>query len=863
MVNTVFKGDLAEVSWGKETPLRIIGDGSATGWSVAAHGSLPNTSVITLGSGLWLYNTTVKIPDNMLVGCTIKVTGAGLGSFLGDDYATKRRVYYITANDTTAGTINVQPSMVGTGNAGASESFVIEGRGLPTLELAMTDASQRVKTDQFFGLLNSMTLPEPVIDVRKQHIVGMGRDVNVLTSGRETLSGGSIELNAHTLRWMKYALGGHTSIGHGQLMTATGPTSSGGGGPGEVHEVAPNIAVNTTGLVYGMALITPQKSTIPYGGGQPLTGITNATPPVLVGNLNQSLDKHFLIGAKSVPFNTFNSGAVPNKADYQGTIMGDFFRTHNALPANGKGIIRTVDPNGNTALVASSGLAQSGVRLLLSEITQSGTISSATVSITAPDIPVASGGIQATATVTIVGNTIAGITVTDAGAGYTQNPTVTITPSGGGSASYAFGGANLYRTAAVKNHFSITDLLDYTGTTAGLFNLADAIDSDAPAYFLPKLTAKIVAGDAWVTTSSQVAGKFTAGDYVQICDKDTVSIPGADDTLPTLNKHEIRRVCAVNGGVIYVEQAFQFDHDIDSVGIEKLQYAFNNGFLVHGCPSLETPGPTPLGSSNVSSGVLNFGITHNIFGASHLPSFSIEQSYRQTDATPGREQLLRYYNGCKVTRAAFMSDSEGEVKVNLEYEATRHYTDTAKTHNPHRMFENTANTRANRAASGIAVNGEKPYLFQNLSIEAFGRPVIRGTQFDFEVTNNNTARYYVRGYEGQVSPLDQVQHGGTHQPLEITEAQREYSFKFTAIVEDDRFWDEVRTRRHHKNTNDIVFRLSKDAGSDGENAQITLSDYTIVAAKHQLPDDKGPVNTEVECAVRHLQIKEVNAYFTL
>ncbi len=854
MVNTVFKGDLAEVSWGKETPLRIKGDGAVTGWSAVAHASLPNTSVITLGTGTWVNDSTiVNIPDNMLVGCTLKVTSNG-GNYNSDNYATKRRVYYITANDTTAGTVNVQPQIVGSGNAGAFESLLIEGRGLPTLELAMTDTSQRVKTDQFFGLLNSMSLPEPVIDVRKQHVVGMGRDVNVLTSGRETLSGGSIELNAHTLRWMKYALGGHTSIGHGQLVTATGTLA------GQLHEVPPNIKVNTTGVTMGMGLIPFETSVNPFSGGQPLTGITNATPPVMVGNTNQSLTKHFLIGAKSVPFNTFNSGAVPNKADYSSTIIGDFVGTHNTIPANGKGIIRTIDPNGNTALVASTGVAQSGVRLLLSEVTQSGTITSAIVTISAPDIPLASGGVQATATATCAAGNISAITIADPGAGYTTNPTVTITPNAG-SASYAFGGAGLYRTVVAKNHYTVSDLPDYAGTTAGLFALADTIDAAAPVYFLPKLTAAIVAGDAHLTTSSAVASFFTAGDYVQICDKDTVSVPGADDTLPTLNKHEIRRVVAVDSGIIYLEEAFQFDHAIDSVGIEKLQYAYNQGQLVHGCPSLDTDDIT--GTTNATSGLLKYGITHHIFGASHLPSFSIEQSYRQTDTTPGREQMLRYYNGCKVTRAAFMSDSEGEVKVSLEYEATRHYTDTANNHNPHRMFENTANTRANRIASGIAVNGEKPYLFQNLSIEAFGRPVIRGTQFDFEIANNNAARYYVRGYEGTVLPNDQVQHGGTHQPLEITEAQREYVFKFSAIVEDDRFWDEVRTRRHHKNSNDIVFRLNKDAGSRGENAVITLSDYTILNAKHQLPDDKGPVNTEVECAVRHLQIKEVNAYFTL
>ena len=76
--------------------------------------------------------------------------------------------------------------------------------------------SERIKADQFLGLLNSFSLPESEIDVRKQHIVGMGRDVNVLTSGKETLGGGAYDLNAHSLRFMKYALGGHTAKGMGE-----------------------------------------------------------------------------------------------------------------------------------------------------------------------------------------------------------------------------------------------------------------------------------------------------------------------------------------------------------------------------------------------------------------------------------------------------------------------------------------------------------------------------------------------------------------------------------------------------------------------------------------------------------------------
>ena len=88
----------------------------------------------------------------------------------------------------------------------------------------MTDAAQQVKTDQFFGLLDNFSLPEPEIDVRKQHIIGMGRDVNVLTSGKETLAGGSFALNAHSFRWMKYVLGGHVAKSDGEFVTvAAGP----------------------------------------------------------------------------------------------------------------------------------------------------------------------------------------------------------------------------------------------------------------------------------------------------------------------------------------------------------------------------------------------------------------------------------------------------------------------------------------------------------------------------------------------------------------------------------------------------------------------------------------------------------------
>ena len=48
-----------------------------------------------------------------------------------------------------------------------------------------------------------------------------------------------------------------------------------------------------------------------------------------------------------------------------------------------------------------------------------------------------------------------------------------------------------------------------------------------------------------------------------------------------------------------------------------------------------------------------------------------------------------------------------------------------------------------------------------------------------------------------------------------------------------------------------------------QNAKITLEDYTITKATHPMPDDKGPVTADVECAVRHFKVEETSPYFIL
>jgi hypothetical protein len=727
MVNTVFKGDIAEISWGMETGISVDGDGSTTGFGHAPHATLPNTSVITLGAtSPYVTGTALELPDNSLVGCILRFSGTTSGGLSVDYYATTRRTYYITANDTTNRTINIQPALIADAlaNAPATDTFTIDSIKCPTFDINMGDVSSsethKVKSDQFFGLLNSFSLPEPVVDVRKQHIVGMGRDVNVLTSGKETLSGGSMALNAHTLRWMKYALGGHTAKSQGEFV---------------------NVASSNTLTAYGSMLNSKDATAVyavqEYGASttdtlSALSGTTATGATGLTGNA--------LLGAKTA------SGSSTTIV----ALTDNWIDTHENAYASG-GIFKTLSAAGSP----------------------------------------------------------------------------------------------LYGSYGALSSLNMTGCADIdTGA------LARGIAAGVAVYLLADTGEDLAVGATRIKVGATIRAKFAVGEYVQIIDKDTITIPGADATLPTINKHEIRRIIAVAGSYIYIEQPLFFAHLRASCGIERIAYATDDG---NGSPHIDA-----------TTKALSFGVEHTIFGHTTLPTFMIEQSFRQTDASPGSEQMLRLYNGCKVASGSLEADTEGELKLSLDYEAGRHYTDTNGFFTPHRMFENTANSIVNRKASGICIDGEKPYLFQNMSIEVFGTPVLRGTSFNIGINNTNTARWYIRGYEGGSADGDQVQNGGTQFAMDITEAQREYTFTFSAIIEDDRLWEELRTRRHHKNSNDIVIRLNKPgSGATRQSAVITVEDYTITKADHQIPDDKGAVQVEVELVVRHLKITETSPYFIL
>ncbi|MDB4490639.1 hypothetical protein N9246_01245 [bacterium] len=244
MPSTVYKGDLSEITFGHETGVRLE-HGYASAFTFTAsfetganaanapHQDLvKDTSVIVLSGGS--ANTPVnagilEYPNGMLVGSKVVFTIASSSPNWDtqDDYAVSGRMYTIIKqevcndanNDNDGKTeITVTPALKTNHTAAdqaskANDVMTILPFTTPAIDVGMEHAdaanasAESVLTDQFVGLVSTVALPETKVDLKRYHVVGLGRDVAVQVPGRFTNVGGSFECNIHNGRWFYYCLG--------------------------------------------------------------------------------------------------------------------------------------------------------------------------------------------------------------------------------------------------------------------------------------------------------------------------------------------------------------------------------------------------------------------------------------------------------------------------------------------------------------------------------------------------------------------------------------------------------------------------------------------------------------------------------
>lgn len=244
MPSTVYRGDLSEVTFGHESAIRLEHNylGSfkftasfETGANAAnaPHRDLvKDTSVIVLsggGANTPVNNGILEFPNGMLVGSKVifSIASGSSNWSQDDDYGDSGRMYTIikqeVANDANNDNdgkteITVTPALKTNHSAADKDSetgdvMTILSFTTPSIDVDMAHAdaanasAESVLADQFVGLVSTVSLPETKVDLKRYHVVGLGRDVAVQVPGRFTNTGGSFECNIHNGRWFYYCLG--------------------------------------------------------------------------------------------------------------------------------------------------------------------------------------------------------------------------------------------------------------------------------------------------------------------------------------------------------------------------------------------------------------------------------------------------------------------------------------------------------------------------------------------------------------------------------------------------------------------------------------------------------------------------------
>lgn len=229
MPSTVYKGDLAEVSFAPETGLRIrIGTDANSDVGLTVGTAAGNITELTFKAEVndTLFqednhaNTAdrhaLRYPVNGLVGSQLIWTtsgGSGADDIVSGDLASNGRIFTIVENDGV--TLKITPAMLTPAMATMGPGNVLEilPYKTPPMDVAMSKATtgapatESFKIDQFLGIATALTLPETKVDLKRFHVVGLGRDVSVQVPGKLTNEGGSFEVAMHSARWLKYCLG--------------------------------------------------------------------------------------------------------------------------------------------------------------------------------------------------------------------------------------------------------------------------------------------------------------------------------------------------------------------------------------------------------------------------------------------------------------------------------------------------------------------------------------------------------------------------------------------------------------------------------------------------------------------------------
>ena len=337
---------------------------------------------------------------------------------------------------------------------------------------------------------------------------------------------------------------------------------------------------------------------------------------------------------------------------------------------------------------------------------------------------------------------------------------------------------------------------------------------------------------------------------------------------------ECRRIAAIeplaSGQRLFVDDPWQFEHNGDNILLRKY----------------DSSGPTIATTKDITNPVRRL-----LFSSDTIPSFCLEHSIRnrdvgsysteQTSNAPGgandSKQLTRIFRGCKVVEWELTSTVDAELRYRCVFDALSTYTDTGRLESSnkgdryiaHRMFQNTATDDASRKASGIASGSEKPFMFYNGSVEAFGSSL--GMVSAFELRGKTGVELFHTIQSNPVAEtLDtnnlstkQVPYGGTRNASIIREGREEFEMEIDVILTDATLLHRLRSHLETGGTagetgNLIHLHFTKPivsgGGATAQSLRILIDDYVITEVPIPVPDGMGLLHSKIRLEPRNVKV---------
>ncbi len=346
---------------------------------------------------------------------------------------------------------------------------------------------------------------------------------------------------------------------------------------------------------------------------------------------------------------------------------------------------------------------------------------------------------------------------------------------------------------------------------------------------------------------------------------------------------EIRRITAftaLSSGVrLFVDDPWAFSHGTCDV---YLREADDNAPTIATDKSITNP------------------VKHLLFSSDTIPSFCMEHSIRNRDmgsysqeagsAAPGvstdAKQLTRVFRGCKVVEWELSSTVDAELKYRCIFDALSCYTDTGRLesankgdrYTAHRMFQNTATDAASRVASGIASGSEKPFMFYNGTVKAFGGSIGFITSFELRGKTGVELFHTIQGttvaesVDSDNLSTKQVPYGGTRNASIIREGREEFEMDMVIALTDANMWHQLRSHVEQSatvgTTGDaagfIELHFTKPVTANAERApsiRVIVDDYIITEAPIPVPDDKGLLFSKIRIEPRNIKVMSTDTTF--